>query len=140
MWARIDGDRVAEITDIDPAGRFHHSLEWVSAPLDVQPGWTYDGENFAPPSRPDPPASVVPEQVSRAQGKAALITAALWEPALAYADAIEDPTEKALAQVALHDTTHWRRDSPFLNAVADTLGLTSGQLDDLFIQASKIQL
>lgn len=29
MWARIDGDRVAEITDIDPAGRFHPSIEWV---------------------------------------------------------------------------------------------------------------
>lgn len=28
-WARINGDRVAEITDIDPAGRFHPSIQWV---------------------------------------------------------------------------------------------------------------
>lgn len=48
--------------------------------------------------------------------------------------------ETALALVALNDTTHWQRTSPFLNAAATALGLTSEQLDDLFIQASGIEL
>lgn len=89
---------------------------------------------------PPPPPPVVPEQVSRAQGKAALITAGLWPDVLAYVEAMTDPTEKALAEVALNDTTHWRRDSPTLQAISSALGITGEQMDGLFIQASQIEL
>lgn len=89
---------------------------------------------------PPPPPPAVPEQVSRAQGKAALIIDGLWQQVLDYADAIEDPVETSLAQVALHDTQFWRRDSPFLNGAADALGLTEEQRDELFIKADKILL
>lgn len=82
----------------------------------------------------------VPQQVTRAQGKAALIQASLWQAVLDYVDGITDPTEKALADVALNDTTHWQRTSPFLNEAAAALGLTNEQLDDLFRQAAEIQL
>lgn len=89
---------------------------------------------------PPPAPAPVPEQVTRAQGKAALIQAGLWQAVLDYVDSITDPTEKALALVALNDTTHWRRDSPFLNAAATAIGITEEQLDDLFIAASEIVL
>ena len=82
----------------------------------------------------------VPESVTRAQGKAALITAGLWPGVLAFVAAIPDPTERALAEVALHDTQQWHRSSPFFNAAADALGLTGEQLDALFLAASKIEL
>ena len=82
----------------------------------------------------------VPQQVTRAQGKAALITAGLWGAVESYVDGIEDATEKALALVALNDTTHWQRTSPFLNAAAQALNLTSEQLDVLFQQAAEIEL
>lgn len=137
MWAMIERDRVAEITDIDPQGRFHPSLAWVSCDSEVEPGWLYDGSEFSAPEPPTPP---VPSQVSRAQGKAALITAGLWSDVLAYVDSIEDETEKTLALVALNDTTHWQRSSPFLAAATMALGLTEAQVDDLFVQASQIQL
>lgn len=89
---------------------------------------------------PPPAPPYVPQQVTRAQGKAALITAGLWGNVESYVDGIEDATEKALALVALNDTTHWQRTSPFLNAAAVALGLTSEQLDDLFRQAAEIEL
>lgn len=41
MWARIESDAVAEITEIDPAGRYHSSLQWVPCDVGVAPGWTY---------------------------------------------------------------------------------------------------
>lgn len=82
----------------------------------------------------------VPQKVSRAQGKAALIQASLWSRVEAYVDAIIDPTEKALALVALNDTTHWHRDSPTMHAIAAGLGITSEEMDDLFIQADGIVL
>lgn len=83
---------------------------------------------------------VVPQSVSRAQGKAALIMAGKWDAVLQFVDGIADPAEKALAEVALNDTLDWRRDSPFLNTAAAAIGLTTEQLDDLFVTASAIAL
>ena len=82
----------------------------------------------------------VPASVTRAQGKAALIQAGLWGDVLTYVDGIADPVDKAIAEVALYDTLHWDRSSPFLNAAASELGLDNEDLDDLFITANNIQL
>ncbi len=101
-------------------------------------GWGYDGQTFTPPTPPPPSVPAVPQSVSRAQGKAALIAAGLWPAVLAYVNAIADPTDKALAEVALNDTQDWRRDSLFLNSAATALGMTSAQLDQLFVDASGI--
>lgn len=49
MWALIQNGTVSEVTDIDPAGRFHPSLVWVEFGADVKLGWTYDGGEFSPP-------------------------------------------------------------------------------------------
>ena len=78
--------------------------------------------------------------ITRAQGKAALIQAGLWDAVLAHVAGIADPTERALAEVALHDTLEWRRSSPFLNAAAAALGLTDEQLDALFAMAESVEL
>lgn len=48
-WARIESNTVAELTDIDPTGRFHPSLIWVECPDYVQPGYLYDGTEFIRP-------------------------------------------------------------------------------------------
>lgn len=82
----------------------------------------------------------VPLSVSRAQGKAALIQAGLWDDVLAFVTAIPDATDRALAEVALHDTTTWQRSSPFLNAAAVALGMDGAALDALFVTAEGIEL
>ena len=84
--------------------------------------------------------SGVPQSVSRAQGKLALIQAGLWPAAIAFVDGITDPAQKAYAEVALNDTQEWRRDSPFLASAAAALDLSEAQLDTLFITAEGIQL
>ncbi len=91
-------------------------------------------------AEPQPAAPTVPHSVSRAQGKAQLIISGLWQRVLDHVDAIDDPTEKALAEVALHDAQEYRRDSPFLNAVADSIMVTEEQKDELFSLASKIAI
>lgn len=82
----------------------------------------------------------VPQSVSRAQGKTVLIQQGLWSQVVAFVDAIEDPTAKALAEVALNDTTEWRRDSPFLAQAAQSLELSDAQMDDLFTAAAQVAL
>ena len=83
---------------------------------------------------------VVPQSVSRAQGKLALIGAGLWPAAIAFVEGIADPAQKAYAEVALNDTQEWRRDSPFLASAAAALDLSEEQLDTLFITAGGLQL
>lgn len=87
-----------------------------------------------------PPAQPVPQQVTRAQGKAVLIQMGLWQAVLDFVAAIQDPTQRALAEVALHDTQYWQRSSPFLNTAAAALGITQEQMDDLFVAASQVVL
>ncbi|MBV7541027.1 hypothetical protein [Acidovorax sp. sic0104] len=84
--------------------------------------------------------SPVPRTVSRAQGKAALIQSDLWDDVLAFVAGIDDPKERAIAEVALNDTTEWQRSSPFLNAAAAHLGMDKDALDALFVLAGEIQL
>lgn len=137
MWARIDDNSVAEITDIDPSGRFHSSIQWVECPEEVKQGWLYDGSEF---QEPEPEPVPVPQQVSRSQGKTILIQEGLWSQVISYIENMEDGTERLLAEVALNDTTHWRRDSPFLNKFAEELSISEEQMDDMFTRASKIAL
>lgn len=87
-----------------------------------------------------PVPQYAPQQITRAQGKAILIMRGLWPAVLAYVDSIADPTEKALANVALHDTLNWERTSPTVVAAAAALGMTSEQLDLLFMDAAKVVL
>lgn len=96
-----------------------------------------DGAEILPYAAPPEP---VPQQITRAQGKAALIMQGHWQEVLDYVASIQDPTQRALAGVALHDTLTWERSSPFLNAAAAGLGMTGEQLDALFIQAAGIAL
>lgn len=55
MWARIEDNRVRELTAEDPAGRFHPSLHWQECDEGVAIGDLWTGEGFAPP--PAVPAS-----------------------------------------------------------------------------------
>ena len=86
-----------------------------------------------------PALPTIPQAVSLAQGKAALIQGGLWQAVLDYVAAIPDATQKALAEVALQDTQEWRRDSAFLTAAGTALGLDDAAMDDLFIAASKVK-
>ena len=88
----------------------------------------------------EPAPVVVPQQITRAQGKATLTKTGRWSAILAYVETIPDPTEKAMVQVALHDTLNWERTSPTVLQAAAALGMTSAEMDELFISAAKVVL
>ena len=54
MWARIEENRVLEITDIDPSGRFHPSIGWVQfdGRKNVNIGDIYVNGEFSAPVAP----------------------------------------------------------------------------------------
>lgn len=112
----------------------HDREKWGSPTLTEMTGEEVDA-HLNPPEK-----TYVPNLVTRAQGKASLIDANLWEVVVEYVDSIENQKERLLADVALNDTTHWQRDSPFLIGCALSIGLSDEELDQLFIIAEKIKL
>ena len=73
-------------------------------------------------------------RVSRFQARVALLDAGLLgdvETAIANADVI--------TQMAWTEATEWRRNSPTIATIAEALSLTDEQVDNLFIEALKVQ-
>lgn len=118
-----------------PEGYTRSDATKIAPPPSSRHRWVVN-QWVLPPVEP----ATVPQSVTRAQGKAALIQAGRWQKVLEYVDSIGDPTERALADVALNDTQDWKRTSPFLHAAAAHIGLSDAQLDELFRTASAIQL
>lgn len=46
MWARIESGKVVELTEIDPDGCFHPSMQWVSCSDKVVTGMDYSDGKF----------------------------------------------------------------------------------------------
>lgn len=118
-----------------------HELVW-GEPVLIEGQWRREATAAPLPADvvADRRRALVPQVVSRAQGKVALIQAGLWPSVLEFVAAIPDPVERAVAEVTLHDTQEWRRDSPFLASAAAALDLSEAQLDELFITAGGLQL
>ena len=85
------------------------------------------------------PVIIIPEQVTRAQGKVALVQAGLFQDVVTYINNLSEPS-KTLAQIAFNETNTWQRSSEWLNQIADDLNITQEQLDNLFITAAGIEL
>lgn len=83
---------------------------------------------------PPPAAPSVPQVVSRFQARAALLAVNLLDDATAAVEATNDP----FTQLAWAEAAEWRRDSALVVSLATAIGLSSGQIDDLFRSAAEI--
>ena len=113
-----------------------HSVSPIQKP---KPDWIEltEAETYAHLN--PPPVVVIPEQVTRAQGKVALVQANLYTSVINYIDNLPEPN-KTLAQIAFNETNAWQRSSAWLNQIATDLNITQEQLDDLFVVAAGIEL
>ena len=83
-----------------------------------------------------PPAPVVPEAVTRFQARAALAQAGLLDGVNAM---IEHPDTPLIVRLAWADALEFRRRSPTVLSLSGALGMSSAQLDELFISAAQIE-
>lgn len=81
------------------------------------------------------PPAPVPQEVTRFQARAALLQAGLLDQATAII-----ATQSTLVKMAWDEQPTWRRTSPALSAIANALGLTSDQVDELFRAAARINI
>ena len=106
---------------------------WVDG-SGAQIGDEYVGGEFVRPVIVDP----VPESVTRRQAKVALFQAGRLDEVEAGIEAIADPITKRIAKLDWSEAQEFRRDWPLLNQLAAGMGITDGQLDELFRAAAKI--
>ena len=133
-YAIIEGGVAVNITEAE--ADYAEGKGWVLAPT-ARIGDLWDGSAW---HTPEPPAAPVPDTITRAQGKAALIHADLMPAVQQFITSIADPKDRAMAEVTMSDAHEWRRDNAFLNAAGAAVGLTETQMDDLFRQAATIEL
>lgn len=88
------------------------------------------------PDEDVPPVVTVPASVSAAQGGIALINAGLMTAVQA---AVDDPDTPDWVRWAWERATIWERPSPALAYLANKAGISSQQMDDLFIAGKAIQ-
>ena len=93
------------------------------------PGYTYNGTEWvAPPV-------YTPQEVTRFQAKAVMLQQGILDSVEQAVDASSD----ALLKLAWDEALTFERQSPALATVADTLGLTEQQLDDMFTAAAQVK-
>lgn len=92
-------------------------------------------ENGGMPEPADTFPPLVPQEVSRFQGRAALIQAGHMAAIQAF---IDQPDTDIMVKEAWANVTVFRRQSPMMTTVATVLGLTEQDLDNLFIAAHAI--
>ena len=80
----------------------------------------------------------IPDKITRRQAKQQLLIAGLLHLVQPAIDAIADPMQRELAQIYWTESNDFERNNPFLIQLARTIGITDSQLDQLFIEASKL--
>lgn len=81
------------------------------------------------------PAPVVPQKVTRRQGRQALLLAGKLDQVPLAIAAIEDETERRMAQIEWEDAQEYERQRPLVVMMGAALGL---DLDALFIHAASL--
>ena len=86
----------------------------------------------------EPPEIVwVPAEVTMRQAQRALLDAGLLDAVEAAINALPEPPRRA-AKIDWEMSSTMRRDSQFVQLLAPALGMTSTQLDALFVAAAKL--
>lgn len=97
-------------------------------------GWVLQGVVIVPPIT----VAVVPEKVTPRQIRIALTLAGISESFVDSAiDALSEPN-RSVAKITWEYSTEVFRNNPLILSLAPAMGLTSEQVDRLFIQAAKL--
>ena len=108
---------------------FHFTVVGQGVISDVEEG------DFPPPEV----VPVIPVSVSMKSARKALILAGIPMATINAAfDAIPDATQKELAKIDWEFSSVVLRDSPLVASMAGALGLSSAEVDGLFVAASQI--
>lgn len=100
-----------------------------SAPDDARQIWNFDTQEWGPVP------VTVPQEITALDGLLTLDAAGLSS---AYQTWASSPDRTFVERAFIDKAMTWKRQDPTILAAADALGLTSEQVDELFIQAGAL--
>lgn len=109
--------------DCEPMGRQVHAALMAGAAGDIKAYDTTTAPRF------------VPSAITRRQALLALLAVGMLDDLEAAIAGIASPVDKRKAQIE-YDTAEWSRQNTWLKAITSEIGMTSSDLDELFINAS----
>lgn len=135
-YAQIVQGTVHGVYEYDPLPQFAPNIVMIELPADspVQAGWLYEDGGFSEPPEPQP---FVPDRVTMRQARLALHIAGILPQVQPAIDALPEP-DKTVAQIEWDYSSEVFRNREFVNMLGGQLGLTSEQIDQLFIQAATL--
>lgn len=145
-YARIVNNTAVDVRTDSPDGCFTPNIvkEFVTVPDEVENGWiNTDGTWAAPPPVelpepvPPPVVNIVPQSVSARQAEKALILAELDDDVDALLAAMPGVNGK-LARAERNRAQTVERNNPLVLQMATELGLSSEEVDQLFILAATL--
>lgn len=136
-YAIIVDDQVVNVIEADEAFAQAYAAAngWTAVEsANAAPGDSYEDDQFSRPA----PVLPVPRSVTKRQARQALLLAGLLDLVQPAIDAIPNETARRMAQIEWDDSQEYQRDRPVLIVLATQLGLTSGDLDQLFHTAATL--
>lgn len=97
-------------------------------------GWGYDGHVFTAPTQAP---VIVPQEITMRQARLALHEAGLLSNVSTAIASLSEPA-KTKAQIEWEYSNALQRDNPFVTTLGTALGLSSDDIDNLFITASRL--
>ena len=123
---------VVRVILLDALDQYPGAIDGAGADV----GDTWNGAAFV---KPVPGATPVPNEVSMAQARVSLNRAGITEAAIDNVIAGLPPGDaKVEAGIWWRNATSVHRDSSIVASISGLLGLTSGQVDALFVAAASI--
>lgn len=82
-------------------------------------------------------AALIPESVTKRQARQELFLAGVLDAVQPAIDGIPDPVQRQLIQIYWDESAEYELNHPELQAMAQAIGFTQTQLEDMFISASQ---
>ena len=134
-YAYIENNKAIEVISANPHTIFvsHYAEKFVEVDDSCEGGYIYvNGQWEAPP-----PVIIIPQEVTMRQARLALLDNNLLHLVQPAIDSLPEPN-KTKAQIEWDYSNALQRDNQFVAILGGALGLSSQDLDNLFILASTL--
>lgn len=132
-YAYIVGNMALEVVDNDPFMIFvnHYAAQFQLVDSTCQPGMILENGVWI-----NPPVVVpIPQEITMRQARLALLDIGLLANVQTAINTLPEP-DKTKAQIEWEYSNALQRDNPFVTTLGTALGLSSDDIDNLFITAS----
>lgn len=134
-YAFIQNNTIVEVVQTNPFELFveGYATQFVEVPDNVEFGCKFENGEWVAPL----PIVYIPQEVTMRQARLALLENGLLANVQPAINSLPEP-DKTKAEIEWDYSNALQRGNPFVATLGAALGLTSEDLDNLFIQASTL--